>query len=27
VILVSILVHGLTDTIGAKWIERRTSTR
>jgi sodium/hydrogen antiporter len=27
VILVSILVHGLSDTIGAKWIERRTSTR
>ena len=25
VILVSILVHGLTDTLGAKWIERRMS--
>jgi NhaP-type Na+/H+ or K+/H+ antiporter len=25
VILVSILVHGLTDTVGAKWIERRVS--
>jgi NhaP-type Na+/H+ and K+/H+ antiporter len=23
VILASILVHGLTDTVGAKWIERR----
>src|SRR5262245_26510236 len=28
VILVSILVHGLTDTVGARWIERRvTATR
>jgi sodium/hydrogen antiporter len=27
VILASILVHGLTDTLGAKWIERRMATR
>jgi NhaP-type Na+/H+ and K+/H+ antiporter len=26
VILVSIVVHGLTDTVGARWIERRVST-
>ena len=25
VILASILVHGLTDTVGARWIERRVS--
>ena len=25
VILVSIVVHGLTDTLGARWIERRVS--
>jgi NhaP-type Na+/H+ or K+/H+ antiporter len=23
VILASIVIHGLTDTVGAKWIERR----
>jgi NhaP-type Na+/H+ or K+/H+ antiporter len=27
VILASIVIHGLTDTIGAKWIERRMSSR
>ena len=27
VILASILVHGLTDTVGAKWIERRMAGR
>ncbi|HEY7266644.1 MAG TPA: cation:proton antiporter, partial [Solirubrobacterales bacterium] len=27
VILASIVIHGLTDTVGAKWIERRMSTR
>jgi hypothetical protein len=26
VILVSILAHGLTDTVGARWIERRLGT-
>jgi NhaP-type Na+/H+ and K+/H+ antiporter len=25
VILVSILIHGLTDTLGARWIERRAA--
>jgi NhaP-type Na+/H+ or K+/H+ antiporter len=27
VILASIVIHGLTDTVGAKWIERRMSSR
>jgi sodium/hydrogen antiporter len=27
VILASIIVHGLTDTVGAKWIERRMASR
>ena len=25
VILASIVIHGLTDTVGARWIERRVS--
>ena len=25
VILASILIHGLTDTLGARWIERRAA--
>jgi NhaP-type Na+/H+ or K+/H+ antiporter len=27
VILASILAHGLTDTVGARWIERRMRAR
>ena len=26
VIIASIVVHGLTDTVGTRWLERRTST-